>query len=256
MSYIFVTENYEIFSTGVSAREKQGQDKGGPLQGVIRSLIISSVGRPFWICSPVGFLNCNVLYSSLWIVQFLIRRKENDFRKPPVNAELLELVIKRRRANHSWRPSLKAEPNVNSRRWTAAPMNKQSSIPIVRRCLQQKFIDLKKCICSALRKTMRREWRRFLRHLPDTHIYENTLHPHSVNPLSTQYQRKELVKAAACVYNIRLPLNFRRLSALAVAITGRTCLSCTQFTHSQLKYIICKRWNLYPRKLCEMFSPD
>ncbi len=45
--YIFVTENYEIFSTKVSAREKQGQDKGGPHQRVIRSFVISSVGQPF-----------------------------------------------------------------------------------------------------------------------------------------------------------------------------------------------------------------
>ncbi len=33
--------------------------------------------------------------------------KENNLRKLPVNAELLELVIKRRGANHSWRPSSK-----------------------------------------------------------------------------------------------------------------------------------------------------
>ncbi len=34
----------------------------------------------------------------------------NNFRKPPVNAEFLEIVIKRRSANHSWRPSSKAAP--------------------------------------------------------------------------------------------------------------------------------------------------
>ncbi len=32
------------------------------------------------------------------------------FQKHPVNAEFLELVIIRRSANHSWRPSLKATP--------------------------------------------------------------------------------------------------------------------------------------------------
>ncbi len=35
---------------------------------------------------------------------------ENNLRKLPVNAELLEVVIKRRKANHSWRPSSKAAP--------------------------------------------------------------------------------------------------------------------------------------------------
>ncbi len=43
----FVKENYEIFSTEVSAREKQGQNSGGPHQGVIGSLGISSAVRPF-----------------------------------------------------------------------------------------------------------------------------------------------------------------------------------------------------------------
>ncbi len=43
----FVKENYEIFSTEVSAREKQGQKCGGPHQGVIGSLGISSAVRPF-----------------------------------------------------------------------------------------------------------------------------------------------------------------------------------------------------------------
>ncbi len=36
--------------------------------------------------------------------------KENNLRKLLVNAELLEFVIKRRSANHSWRPSSKAAP--------------------------------------------------------------------------------------------------------------------------------------------------
>ncbi len=35
---------------------------------------------------------------------------ENDLRKLAVNAELLEFVIKRRNANHPWRPSSKAAP--------------------------------------------------------------------------------------------------------------------------------------------------
>ncbi len=43
----FVKENYEMFSTEVSAREKQGQNSGGPHQGVIGSLGISSAVRPF-----------------------------------------------------------------------------------------------------------------------------------------------------------------------------------------------------------------
>ncbi len=43
----FVKENYEIFSTEVSAREKHGQNSGGPHQGVIGSLGISSVVQPF-----------------------------------------------------------------------------------------------------------------------------------------------------------------------------------------------------------------
>ncbi len=41
------------------------------------------------------------------LVRFL---SENYFRKPPVNVELLEFVIKRRSANHSWWPSSKAAP--------------------------------------------------------------------------------------------------------------------------------------------------
>ncbi len=43
----FVKENYEILSTEASAREKQEQNSGGPHQGVIGFLGISSVGRPF-----------------------------------------------------------------------------------------------------------------------------------------------------------------------------------------------------------------
>ncbi len=43
----FVKENYEIFSTEISAREKQGQKSGGPHHGVIGSLGISSAVRPF-----------------------------------------------------------------------------------------------------------------------------------------------------------------------------------------------------------------
>ncbi len=43
----FVEGNYEIFSTEVSAREKQGQNSGGPHQGIFGSLEISSAVRPF-----------------------------------------------------------------------------------------------------------------------------------------------------------------------------------------------------------------
>ncbi len=68
----FVKDNYEIFSTEVFAREKQGQDSGGPHQGVIGSLGSSSAVRPFWICSPVGeYLSLNVPCRRLCIVQFL-----------------------------------------------------------------------------------------------------------------------------------------------------------------------------------------
>ncbi len=113
----FAKENYEIFSTEVSAREKQEQNKDGPHQGFIGSLVVSSVGRPFWICSPVGeILSRNVPCRCLFIVQFLILPSscevswKNNLWKPLVNAELLASVIKRRSANHSWRPSLKAAP--------------------------------------------------------------------------------------------------------------------------------------------------
>ncbi len=43
----FVKGNYEIFSTEVSAKEKQGQNSGGPHQGVIGSLVISFAVWPF-----------------------------------------------------------------------------------------------------------------------------------------------------------------------------------------------------------------
>ncbi len=39
---------------------------------------------------------------------------ENNLRKRPVNAELFEFVIKRRSANHTWRPSSKAAPKTTS----------------------------------------------------------------------------------------------------------------------------------------------
>ncbi len=68
----FVKDNYEIFSTEVFARENHGQNMGEPHQGVIGSLWISSIVRPFWICSPVGeFLSLNVPCTSLSIIQFL-----------------------------------------------------------------------------------------------------------------------------------------------------------------------------------------
>ncbi len=60
--------------TNFSAQEflqgtKQRQNSTGPQQGVIVSLVISSVGRLFWICSPVGeLLSHNVLCSSLFII--------------------------------------------------------------------------------------------------------------------------------------------------------------------------------------------
>ncbi len=43
----FVKQNYEIFSTEASAREKHGQNSCEPHQGVTGSLGISSVVRPF-----------------------------------------------------------------------------------------------------------------------------------------------------------------------------------------------------------------
>ncbi len=59
----FAKENCEIFSTEVSAREKQEQNKGGPHQGVIGSLVISPVGE---------LLRRKVPCSCLFIVKFLI----------------------------------------------------------------------------------------------------------------------------------------------------------------------------------------
>ncbi len=44
---LYFVKNYEMFSTKVSAREKQGQNSGGPHHGVIGSLRILSAGRPF-----------------------------------------------------------------------------------------------------------------------------------------------------------------------------------------------------------------
>ncbi len=53
---------------------------------------------------------------AFFIVQFLFLPSSRGvslgkrFKKSPVNAEFLEFVIKRRSANHSWRPSSKAAP--------------------------------------------------------------------------------------------------------------------------------------------------
>ncbi len=54
---------------------------------------------------------------AFFIVQFLFLPSScevslrKQLKKTPVNAELLEFVIKRRSANHSWWPSSKAPPN-------------------------------------------------------------------------------------------------------------------------------------------------
>ncbi len=102
----FVKESYEIFSTQVSAKEKQGQNSGEPHQGVIGSLGISPAVRPFWICSPVGeYLSLNVPYSSLFIVQFLFLPSSfevslrKQFQKTPGKCRI------------SWRLSSRAAPN-------------------------------------------------------------------------------------------------------------------------------------------------
>ncbi len=50
----FVNENYDIFSKEVSAGEKQGQNSGGPNQGVIRSLGMSSVSQHFEFVFRLG----------------------------------------------------------------------------------------------------------------------------------------------------------------------------------------------------------
>ncbi len=43
--------NYEIFSSDISAREKQRQNNAEPQQGVIGSLVIPSVGGSFeFVC--------------------------------------------------------------------------------------------------------------------------------------------------------------------------------------------------------------
>ncbi len=52
----------------ISARKIRGQNNAGP-QVVIASLVISSVGRPFWIGLSVGkFLSRNVACISLFVV--------------------------------------------------------------------------------------------------------------------------------------------------------------------------------------------
>ncbi len=50
----FVKENYEIFSTEVSAKEQQGQNSGEPHQGLIWSLEISSVFGHFEFIRRMG----------------------------------------------------------------------------------------------------------------------------------------------------------------------------------------------------------
>ncbi len=139
MFFFLVKENYKIFSTEISAREKRRQNNSG-----------SSVGRPFGICSPVGeFLSPNISWSSLWIAQFLVLPSTCEvslrkrFPKPPVNAGFLELVIKRRRANQSWWPSLKAAPKKmlnstylfpNSKTWDCVSVCLQVSEVKEQRC--------------------------------------------------------------------------------------------------------------------------
>ncbi len=72
------------------------------------------------IGSSVGeFLSHNGPWSSLFDIQSLVLPSNCEvsqrklYQKPPVNAEFLEFVIKRRSTNHSWRPSSKAAPKSN-----------------------------------------------------------------------------------------------------------------------------------------------
>ncbi len=84
---------------------KQGQNSGGPHQGVIgsnymRRPVILNLFAGWGVPEP----QCSML--SPFIVQCLFLGPlarflyENDIRKPLVNAELIEFVIKRRSANH------------------------------------------------------------------------------------------------------------------------------------------------------------
>ncbi len=107
--FTYLNKNYSI---AISAREILKQNNLGPHKGSI-----GSVGRTFWIDSSVGeFLCRNGPRNSLFIIQSSVFPStckvsyKNDFRGPPGSAEFLDFVIKRRSANHSWRPSSKAAP--------------------------------------------------------------------------------------------------------------------------------------------------
>ncbi len=88
------------------------------MAGHIKELLgqISSIGRPFLdIVRRLGSSWAAIFHvvafslSNSYFFRPLVRLLyENDFRKPPVNAERLEFVIKRRSASHSWRPSSRA----------------------------------------------------------------------------------------------------------------------------------------------------
>ncbi len=86
----FVKENSEIFSTAISASEQLGLNNAGPHQGVIVSAVISSIRRPFWICSPVrrGSWAAVLHVLAFFIIQLLVFpftchfSLKNDFRNP------------------------------------------------------------------------------------------------------------------------------------------------------------------------------
>ncbi len=106
------------------AKKKEGgkwrPNNAGLHEGVISSLVFSSLGRPFWMRSPVGeFLIRNAPWGSLFVIQSLILQStceislRKQFQKPLVNAEFLEVVIKRQSANFVWWPSLKVTPWID-----------------------------------------------------------------------------------------------------------------------------------------------
>ncbi len=70
---LYFVKKYEIFFTEISARKKTKTEKCWATSKGIVSPVISSVGRPFCICSPVGeFTNRNVPCGSLLIIQFIV----------------------------------------------------------------------------------------------------------------------------------------------------------------------------------------
>ncbi len=90
----------------------------GQCWATLRGDWVEAVGH-LEIGSSVGeFLCHNGPWSSLFDIQSFVLLSNCEvssrklYQKPPVNAEFLEFVIKRRSANHSWRRGSKAAPNA------------------------------------------------------------------------------------------------------------------------------------------------